>query len=95
MSQLHIECEPTYITTATTTHVTTVGVNTLLHTVVLLKSNTGGTITFQSLASSPVVYFQIPASQAAGTYTFDCKLNNGLDVVTAGGDKLVVNTVVL
>lgn len=80
----------TYIHTQTTTHITTTG-STTIHTVIIPKT-TSGTITFQSIAATPVVYFVLPASTIAGSYKFDGVCGNGLDVVTAAGDTLIVNS---
>ncbi len=81
----------TYISTQTTTHVAPVGVDVVLHTVVIPKT-TSGTITFQSLAATPVVYFILPTATIADTYIFDSTLGNGLDVVTSAADVAMVNS---
>lgn len=81
---------PTYISSSTTTTVYSSG-NVFIHTVVLPKSNSGD-ITFEDVAGSPATYFVIPASSAAGTYIFDSIFPNGLKVVTAASDKVIVNS---
>lgn len=81
----------TYISSQTTTHISAIGVDTVVHTVIIPKT-TSGTITFQSLAATPVVYFVLPASTIAGSYLLDAVCGNGLDVVTAGSDVLIVNS---
>lgn len=94
MAQFFQECNPTYITTSTTTHIAVVGINVLVHTVVVPKTTTGS-ITFRDLTASPVTYFVLPAATVAGTYTFDARCGNGLDVVTFAADVVIVNAVVL
>ena len=79
---------PTYIHTQTTTHITTSGATTI-HTVVIPKT-TSGIITFQSILGT--AYFVFPASTIAGSYLLDGVCGNGLDVVTAAGDVLIVNS---
>ncbi len=79
---------PTYIHTQTTTHVVTAGEVTV-HTVVIPKT-TGGTITFQDIAGT--AYFVFPSSTVAGSYLLDGVCGNGLDVVTASADTLIINS---
>lgn len=83
--------KPTYITTNTTTHIEPIGSETVVHTVIIPKTTTG-TVTFQSLATTPVVYFLLPASTIANSYLFDTTCGNGLDVVTSASDVVIVNT---
>ncbi len=80
----------TYIHTQTTTHISTSG-STVVHTVIIPKT-TSGTVTFQSIASTPVVYFTLPASTIAGSYLLDGVCGNGLDVVTGAGDVAIINS---
>ncbi len=82
---------PTYITTNTTTHIAAIGVDAVVHTVIIPKT-TSGTVTFQSLAATPVVYFVLPAATIAGSYLLDTVCGNGLDVVTSASDVVIVNT---
>ncbi len=79
---------PLYIHTQTTTVAAASGV-VVLHTVIIPKT-TGGTITFQDKAGT--AYFVFPASTIAGSYMFDVALGNGLSIVTASGDTLIVNS---
>lgn len=79
---------PTYISTATTTNITTGNVQ--IHTIVCPIALTG-TATFQDRAGSPVAYFVLPIG-SIGTFIFDVNLPNGLAVVTSAADKLIVNT---
>ncbi len=81
---------PTYIHTQTTTHIATSG-SVTVHTVVIPKT-TSGSITFQSVAATPVTYFVLPASTIAGSYKFDGVCGNGLDVVTGAGDVAIINS---
>ncbi len=81
----------TNIATQTTTHIAAIGQAVIVHSVVLPVTN-AGTITFQSLAATPVVYFVLPASTLAQTMVLDVVCGNGLDVVTASGDKVMVIT---
>ncbi len=81
---------PTYIHTQTTTHIATSGEVTI-GTVIIPKTTTGS-VTFQSVAATPVVYFVLPASTIANSYEFDGVCGNGLDVVTGAGDTLIVNS---
>ncbi len=81
---------PTYIHTQTTTHIATSG-EVVVHTVIIPKTNSGA-ITFQSIAATPVTYFVFPASTIAGSYKINGVCGNGLDVVTAAGDVLIVNS---
>jgi len=83
--------KPTYISTQTTTHIEPIGSETIIHTVIIPKT-TSGTVTFQSLAATPVVYFVLPAATIADSYLFDSVCGNGLDVVTSAGDVVIVNT---
>ncbi|MGH7249354.1 MAG: hypothetical protein ACREGC_00085 [Minisyncoccia bacterium] len=83
--------KPTYITTNTTTHIAALGDETTIHTVIIPKT-TSGTVTFQSLADTPVVYFVLPTATIAGSYLFDCVCGNGLDVVTSASDVVIVNS---
>lgn len=80
----------TYIHTSATTHIATAGEVTV-HTVVIPITTTG-TVTFQSIASTPVVYFVLPIATVAGTYIFDSVCGNGLDVITSAGDVAIVNS---
>ena len=84
---MYPEYKPTYISSATTTHVVT-DKKCQLHTVVCPIALTG-TATFQDLAA--LAYFVLPIG-SIGTLRFDCSLPNGLDVVTSAGDKLIVTT---
>jgi hypothetical protein len=79
--------QKTYIATNTTTHVVT-ALNCTLHTVVCPIALTG-TATFQDLAAA--AYFVLPIG-SIGSFTFDCILPNGLDVVTSAADKLIITT---
>ena len=80
----------TYLSGATTAHIATSGEVTI-HTVEI-PVTTVNTITFRSTAATPVTYFVLPASTIAGSYLLDGVCGNGLDVVTAAGDVLIVNS---
>ncbi len=75
---------------AATAHIATSGEVTI-HTVEI-PITTVNTITFRSIASTPVTYFVLPASTVAGNYEFDCVVGNGLDVVAAGADVAIITT---
>ena len=78
------------ISTATTTSVYTSG-NWFLHTLVIPKT-TVGAITFEDVAGSPATYFVLPAATVAGSYRFDSVFPNGLQVVTASADNIIINS---
>ena len=82
------EFNPTYISTNTTTAIEANSRVIKLHTVVIPKA-TAGTVTFQDKAGT--TYFVLPAA-SIGTLIFDVNLPNGLSVVTASADTIIVNT---
>ncbi len=77
-----------YISASGTTNAVPSGAS-VVHTVVI-PAATSNTITFQSTAATPVVYFVLPASTVAGSYVFDAVCGNGLDIVAAGNDTAIV-----
>ncbi len=79
----------TNITTSTTTHVVPAGQAFILHLVQIPATN-AGTVTFQS--ANGVAYFVLPASSTNVPIEFDCVFGDGLDVVTAGSDHVIVCT---
>lgn len=74
------------ISTNTTTVFAASG-NITVHTVCFPKA-TAGTVTFQDAAAA--AYITFPASTVAGTYRLDSVFGNGLSVVTASADNVVV-----
>jgi len=80
----------TTISTSTTTTVYATG-NFFLHTIVLPKA-TSGAVTFEDVAGSPVTYFVLPSATVAGTLIFDSIFPNGLKVVTAAADTVIINS---
>lgn len=74
----------TYISTATTTKVSTV--KSVLHSIVVGET-TAGAITVKDGATTVAV---LKASIAEGDYVFDMVINGELSVVTAGASKITV-----
>lgn len=80
--------QPSYTATAATSTIVSAGLLEL-HTIVVPKL-TVGTLSYQDTAGT--VYFAFPTGVAAGTYTFDCVLNNGLKIVQASAsDQITTN----
>lgn len=75
----------TYISTATTTAIATG--NTYLHTIVIPIASAGA-ITIEQANGTD--YFVLPIG-SVGTLWFDCVLPSGLQVITASGDKVILN----
>lgn len=74
------------ITTQTTTTVAASG-NVRLHTVNFPKA-TSGTVTFEDISGSPVVYFTFPIG-SIGCMILDGSCPNGLKIVTSAADTCV------
>lgn len=80
----------TAISTNTTTSIVSTSSVVLLHAVILPKAS-AGTITFNDVTGSPVTYFTLPASTVGTTLYFDdIVLKNGLSVITASADNVIV-----
>ncbi len=77
------------ISTQTTTNVLTTANNITLHTVTCPKATTG-TITFEDITGSPVTYFVLPVG-SIGSFRLDVTLSNGLKVVTAAADTVLIS----
>ncbi len=75
-----------YIHTATTTAITTG--NTFLYTIVVPVAS-AGTITVEQADGTD--YFVLPAG-TVGTLKFKCMLPSGLQIITASGDTVIVNS---
>lgn len=84
------EFQTAYIATATTTNIVAANKNLKIHSVVVPKA-TAGTVTFNDRTGSPVTYFTFPASTVGATYIFDSVFPNGLSVITASADIIIVN----
>ncbi len=80
----------TQLNGAATAHIATSG-EVVVHTVEV-PITTVNTITFRSIAATPVTYFVLPAATVAGSYQFDSVCGNGLDVVAAGADVAIITT---
>jgi hypothetical protein len=78
---------PGYIHTQTTTVIAASGYVDI--GTVVIPAATSGTVTFQD--KSGTAYFVFPSSTPAGSYRFNCVVGNGLSVVTASADTLIVN----
>lgn len=78
----------TYISTATTTTVKTGRGN--LVRIVLTETAAGAITIYDNTAGSGTVLGVLKASIAEGTYTFGCRFQTGLTIVTAGASKLTV-----
>ncbi len=80
----------TVISTATTTTIVSTADLVVLSKIILPKT-TVGAVTFEDITGTPVVYFTLPAATVAGTLDFtDIVLPNGLKVVTASADNVIV-----
>ena len=82
--------QPTYISTQTTTVIEGSAKNITVHTVNIPIALTGA-LTFEDITGTPVVYFVFPIG-SVGTFLLDVSLSNGLKVVTAAGDKVLITT---
>jgi len=82
--------KPTLISTQTTTTIAATGGG-VIHTI-NIHITTTGTVTFQSTAATPVVYFVLPVATVANSYLLDVVFGNGLAVVTSAADNLMVTT---
>lgn len=80
----------TYIATQTTTVIEGSAKNISIHTVNCPIATTG-TVTFEDITGSPVIYFVLPIG-SIGSFIFDSICSNGLKVVTSAADKVIVTT---
>lgn len=87
---IQTQYQPTYISTATTTTIEGSAKNITIHTVNIPIATTG-TVTFEDITASPVIYFVFPIG-SIGSFRLDSICSNGLKVVTSATDKVIVTT---
>lgn len=78
----------TYISTATTTTVKSGRGN--LGRIVVTETAAGAITIYDNTTNSGTVIGVLKASVAEGTYTFECRFQTGLTIVTAGASKITV-----
>lgn len=77
-----------YISTATTTQVATGEVT--LKAIVVTETSAGSIKIIDGTAGSTANVGELKASIVEGTYEFDCRLTQGLRIITAGDSKITV-----
>lgn len=75
-----------YISTNTTTTIAASG-NVKIHTVNCPIATTG-TVTFEDITGTPVVYFVLPIG-SIGSFILDSSAPNGLKIVTSAADVVI------
>lgn len=78
----------TYISTATTTTIKSGRGN--LAKITITETAAGAITVYDNTAGSGTVLAAFKASVVEGTYTFECRFQTGLTIVTAGASKLTV-----
>lgn len=76
------------ITAATTTQVLT-GPG-ILRKIVVGETAAGAIKAYDATSGTSNQFVELKASIAEGTYHFDCRVDNGIRVVTAGASKITV-----
>lgn len=84
---------PIYISSSTTTTIAGGAGNVFIHTVNCPIATTGA-VTFEDITGSPVTYFVLPIG-SIGCFILDSIFPNGLKVVTAAADKVIITNSIL